>query len=411
MYTFKDLQDEVKRRSTRNQSNTEFNTATKNIINTSLFRVAREAPWKVLRRSDTFDTETSYTTGSGAVAVTNGSKSVSVTGATLITDGIEVGRHVNLGGSQLNYIIKTITSETTFTVDINYDGTTSTTQTYEVLPRETYNQPIQTSRPAIIWHENFGFPFVLEYTPEIEFLRSTVDIATTGTPTNYRMWGENFIQQQPNSASVVTISSSSSSDTGVGIRVHGIVSGLPDSEKIMTNASDGTTAVAGTKSFSKIERITKDATTEGRITCTTNSAGVTVTTLPAGDTTAGTQIKKIQLWPLPDKVFPVHVFYYKEPWRLVDDDDVHEMGQEFDELIILLSVAKIQFETNQREGEAFFSMYKDELATLRRLNADKLDWLTSLRRMRDNPRATRAFVHRFLGFNQLGGFFGPMLHR
>jgi hypothetical protein len=50
-------------------------------------RLGREAYWRNLRKKTTFNTITSYTTGSGAVAVTNGSTIVTITGATLITDG------------------------------------------------------------------------------------------------------------------------------------------------------------------------------------------------------------------------------------------------------------------------------------------------------------------------------------
>ena len=69
LYTFKDLQDEVKRRATRDQSGTTFDVAIKNIINTSLFRIGREALWRSLRRKGIVTTVTSYTTGSGAVSV------------------------------------------------------------------------------------------------------------------------------------------------------------------------------------------------------------------------------------------------------------------------------------------------------------------------------------------------------
>ena len=49
MFTFIDLVNEVKRRATRDQGGTQFDTAIKNVVNTSLFRVAREAPWRQLR--------------------------------------------------------------------------------------------------------------------------------------------------------------------------------------------------------------------------------------------------------------------------------------------------------------------------------------------------------------------------
>ena len=49
-FTFKDIQDEVAFRATLNQGGTQFTTAIKNAINTSLFRLSREAYWRPLRR-------------------------------------------------------------------------------------------------------------------------------------------------------------------------------------------------------------------------------------------------------------------------------------------------------------------------------------------------------------------------
>lgn len=405
MYLYKDLQDEVKRRATRDQGGTQFDVAVDNIVNLSMFSIAREAPWKQLRRFDTIDTETNYTTGTGAVSVTNGSKSVTVTGATFITNGIQVGRRITLGGSNKNYTIATITGETTLTVDINYDGTTSTTQSYKIYGREEYNLPPNMGRLAMIWHEEFGYTHVLDYVPTFEFNRANLDQIQEDIPTHYRTWLSNFVEAQPLEGSVVTIASSSSADTSKIISVFGTVSGYPDSEQITTNSSDGTTSASGSKSFTKIERIVKNATTTGRITCTTNSGNVTVAVLPTGDTTAGIMRHKFQLWPIPNSVFPLHIFYYKQPYRMVNDQDVHELGQEFDEAIINLSVAKIKYESNQKEGDRFFSMYQNEMRTLRRLNADKLDWIPTMKR--SEGRGNGAKLHRHLSYMQLGGSFGP----
>ncbi len=144
--TYSELQNEVKERSLRAQSGTEFDTTIKRIINTSIRTVSREALWKILRRDDTIQTETSYTTGSGAAAVTNGSASFTVTGATFLTDNVKPGRRIKFSTDQRYYIIQTITGETTGTLDRDFDGTTSTSATYEVLPTEIYkSQSVSSS--------------------------------------------------------------------------------------------------------------------------------------------------------------------------------------------------------------------------------------------------------------------------
>jgi len=407
MLTFADLVTEVKERAVKAQSGTDYDTTIKLTINNSLFRIAREANWTILRRVNTFDTEQEYTTGTGAVTVTNASKNVTVTGATFITDGIQVGRRIQLGGSSLRYNIVTITGETTLTVDINYDGTSSAVESYKIFGREEYALPPQVGKVAFLWHEYYGNPCVLNYNPSFDFLGYGTNLITEGTPTEYFAWAEDMVLRQPNEASVVRVVSSSSSDTSKDVTVFGIVSGYPDYEVITTNASNGTTAVSGSKSFTKIERIVKDASTTGRITCTTNSTNVTVAVLPVGDTTAGITYKKVRLWPVPNNVFPMNVWYYKMPWRLVNDDDVHELGQEFDEAFILLSVAKIKYQNNQKEGDRFLVLYQDEIKSLRKTNADKLDFINTLKSSEESRKYNPRSINGLLSYSQLGGQYGP----
>lgn len=414
MFTFLDLQSEVKRRATHDQSGTTFDTATKNIINTSLFRVGREAPWRVLRRKSFFTTETSYSTGTGAVSVTASSNAFSVTGATFITDNIQVGRRVKFGTDSSYYTIRTITSETAGTIDRLYGGTTSTTTSYEILPTEEYNLPIQVNpQRDFLWHDAYGYPVQLEYITDQDFRSYNINDNVIAKPLTYRMWGQDMVITQPVTASVMRVASSSSADTSISITIFGIVSGYPDYEIIMTNASNGTTAASGSKSFSSVERVTKSAGTTGRITVDANSAADTIAVLPVGDTTAGILYSKCQLWPLPDGIYPINVQYYKDPWRLVNDNDVHEMGQEFDEAIILLAVAKIKYESSMNEdGDKFFALYKDELTSLRRTNMDKIDWMPTLKRPQDSRRGNgRIGDGRGLLYGQIGPNYGPQWRR
>ena len=411
MFTFADLQAEVKRRSTKDQGGTTFDTGIKNVINTSLFRVARECPWRVLRRTSYITTETSYTTGTGAVTVTAGSASFSVTGATFITDNIQIGRKIKFGTDSGYYIIRSITSETAGTIDRLYSGTSSTTTSYQILPTEEYNLPIQVNPTRdFLWHNAYGYPMKLDYVTDQDFRSYNVNDTQVAKPLAYRAWGQNMAITQPVTASVMRVSSTSSSDTSIAITVFGVVSGYPDYEIITTNASNGTTAVSGSKSFSSVERVVKASSSIGRITVDANSAADTIAVLPVGDTTGGILYSKVQLWPLPDGVYPINVNYYKDPWRLVNDADIHELGQEFDEAIILLAVAKIKYESSINEdGDRFFALYQDEIKTLRRTNMDKIDWIATLLRPQDSRnRNNRIIGGRGLTYGQLGPNYGPM---
>jgi hypothetical protein len=122
--------------------------------------------------------------------------------------------------------------------------------------------------------------------------------------------------------------------------------------------------------------------------------------LPVGDTTAGIQYRKIQLYPLPTSVFNMQVRYYKDPYRLVNDGDVHELGQEFDEAIILLSVTKIKMENSQAEASSAYELFKEELKTLRRTNMDKIDWFPSMK------RDVNSYTNSSFQYRQAGSLYG-----
>ena len=406
---FKDLQDEVKRRAIRNQSGPEYDEEIKNVINTSLFRIAREALWRSLRGSAHFDTITSYTSGSGYVVVTQSSTSVSIgtqSGSTCdwFADQIAVGRKIDFGTSSWYYTIRAISTGSDLVIDLDYRGTSSTTGTsYEIYPQSEYNLPVQVDHRAFLWHEDYGYPYRMFYIPDQTFFDTSADLTEKGTPTHYRMWGENSVRQQPPSATPLSIVSSAAGDTSVQVTVFGDVGGYPNYETVTVA---GTTATYTALKFDNVERVAKDTGTSGTITVSSSLGSYTIAVLPAGDTTETVKYSKVQLYPLPDRVFPINVHYYKTPYRLVNDDDIHEMGQEFDEAIILLSVDKIKYQDHQTEGKEWMDMYKEELNSLKKYNVDKIDWLPVLQRP-NQSRANDPFVVSNLQFKQAGPDYGP----
>jgi hypothetical protein len=116
--------------------------------------------------------------------------------------------------------------------------------------------------------------------------------------------------------------------------------------------------------------------------------------------------KKIQLFPLPNAVFPIRVQYYKDVWRLVNDGDMHELGGEFDEAILLLATSKINYGQSKSEGDKYFALYKDEVKSLKRYNVDRnLDWLPRLKRPNEG-RPNQSLIGRNLNLRQVGGNYG-----
>jgi len=110
-----------------------FATLIKVWVNDKYLDISRRIPWSNLIDNDyTFTTKGDYTTGSGAVAATNGSTTVTVTGATFSTDGVVAGRYIKVNDDTRIRKISSVDSETQVTLDGAYAGTTTTTGTYTI---------------------------------------------------------------------------------------------------------------------------------------------------------------------------------------------------------------------------------------------------------------------------------------
>lgn len=141
------------------------------------------------------------------------------------------------------------------------------------------------------------------------------NFTSSGTPTQYSIIDDK-IQNQPTATSLLTIVSSSVSDTTQSIFVRGISSG---SEIYETVALSGTSSVFTTNSYTQIISISKDNTTSGIITVTSNSGAVTVIAIASGITTPF--FKKIAFHYVPSQVITIAIPYYVKPLPMVDDND------------------------------------------------------------------------------------------
>jgi hypothetical protein len=355
-----------------------------------------------MRRKAQFTTVPDYTTGTASAV--NGSKTLTVTGATFLTDGVEIGRRIKIAGSGQYYVIDQITAEDTLILNLPYAGVTASGLAYDILGQETYNLPIQAGHRMFMWHEAYGFPLRMKYSTDFDFYKSFTYIYIKYIPHMYRMWGEDMVMEQLRAPSVISLVSSSPLDaSAVQVVVFGNVNGYPDSEVVTMN---GLVPCSTTKTFTSVERIAKSAATSGLITLTANSGNTTVAVIPVGNATSGIQYKKVQLWPLPNTAFPITVQYYKDPYKLVNDYDVHELGGEFDEAIILHATAKLRSDSNQGENANVFQYYQDEINNLKKTNMDKPDFMPTLERPFQN--STAALMGGMRGFSpaQAGPWFG-----
>ena len=155
----------------------------------------------------------------------------------------------------------------------------------------------------------------------------------SSNPYAYIVGALSWVKAQPTSASVITVSSSSTSDVAQQVRINGIVAGEEDSELFTLN---GTTAVVGTKSFTEVFTVAKGDTTEGNVTVT--AAAVTITTIPAK--ALSKQYQPIILYPIPSAVEAFRVRGIRRPRQLVYKQDFPDLPEIYHELIILGAVIR-----------------------------------------------------------------------
>jgi hypothetical protein len=138
----------------------------------------------------------------------------------------------------------------------------------------------------------------------------------SGIPhTYYRI--EDTIAKQPTAASALSISSDDVDDTQQTVRIWGISGGQEVTEsKLLT----GTTAVTSGYSYTRVDRVSKSAVTEGTVTLTANAGAVTVATLAPRELTA--RYLKIRLIRRPSSAIVYDLTYRLKAPRLEFDEDI-----------------------------------------------------------------------------------------
>jgi len=196
-----------------------------------------------------------------------------------------------------------------------------------------YVLPFDFGTLGFFWHRILGYNYKLIKIPECAFVKGAFIGTTEGTPYWYRMFNTKNVLAQPSSPSKLTVVSSSDNDNTSSdiVFIKGIVEGYPDYEQVQLQ---GTTPVTTSKTFSSVLEIVKAQDTDGRITVTAGDDIIGV--LPAGFGSQALRRKWVKFYYIPDTTGEtIYVYYYKRFLKMVNDYDVHPLGDDFDEAIIL----------------------------------------------------------------------------
>jgi hypothetical protein len=392
----KDYIAEIKIRIIQEQSGTELVAAIKRWLNMSRQHIRTMENWKVLRRKRTLTTEGDYTTGT-INAITNGD--VAITGALTVwvTADIRPGRRILINDDTQGRVITAVTGEGALTIATGYGGTTSAVAglSYTILGTEEYSLPYDWGDLGFFWHEIYGYPFKLTQAGGREFYDSNLSLDESSIPQLYRLWGEDAILAQPSTASAITASCASASDTTQTVRIAGIVSSYPDFEDLALTGGDTT----GTKLFSRIDRISifDNATTPtpnvGRVSITSNTAAITNAVIPVNFVNRSLSYNKVQFYPIPDDEYTINAECYDRLLDLVDDNDVCPLGKEFDEAIILWACyIGRKYDQDALQAEQMRKDFDREISRLRAWNNKDNDYFKYFR-SRDDSLTKNSFLN------------------
>ena len=155
------------------------------------------------------------------------------------------------------------------------------------------------------------------------------DFTDTGAPYNYSRLGISEVQNQPTSASVITIVCASPLDITQTARVNGVSSSADDTESVILNGG----TVATTKTFTKLYSIRKSATTAGKITCTSNATAVTNVVIPPARLLV--QHQGINLYPIPTDIRTILTRTLRFPRPMINGEDTPDLSEGYHEIVLL----------------------------------------------------------------------------
>lgn len=157
-----------------------------------------------------------------------------------------------------------------------------------VAGQATYKLPKDVGEPYLVLSS--ASPYFLKPITQRLFDIKVPNPTEEGDPRAIILFSQNGVTTQPTEAHLITVVSSSTSDTTQTITIKGIVSDEIDVETVALN---GTASVSTVKLFSKILSVTKSANTVGRVTLSEDA----VSLLVMGINEKTSRLRQCRLWP------------------------------------------------------------------------------------------------------------------
>lgn len=167
------------------------------------------------------------------------------------------------------------------------------------------------------------------------------DYTDIGTSRCYVPYGFEYVRTHLAVAGAITIVSSSASDVTQYVRVNGLISGAPDTERI--GPLNGTSSVAGSKTWDAgtVNALTvfsavKDAVTVGRVSITSGSD--TLAIIPPN--LFAEERQPVFLWPEPSAANVMRGHAIRRPRKMVNAEDFPDYPPAWHELVLIGATIK-----------------------------------------------------------------------
>ncbi|MDI6787555.1 MAG: hypothetical protein QME51_04215 [Planctomycetota bacterium] len=309
---YADIIAEIKRR--LKNVTTETISAIELAINNYYFQLWNKNNWWFARREFSMDTIVPYETGT--ISVTQ--DSATVTGSGTAWTSAMKDRKLVVDSDNKAYAIKTVGSPTSITLETVYKGDTASGKSYKIY-KSVYRLDDRVFK--MLWIKQTYTPCVLQEFFEREFDRFLPVPYSAGDPLRYCLRGQTTSDYY--NTGTVAVTNNSASVTG-------------------TNTAWDSTLVG------MVFKVTGDGV-EYKISSVTNATTLVLSKVYNGTTSASTTYvigpvgtEQIEVDPLPDKIMQLKYKAIIRPLRLINNNDVPELPEQWHWLLIeggLLNVA------------------------------------------------------------------------
>jgi hypothetical protein len=311
-----DIQDRVK--SIVNITGSGYDSLVKDAIQWGLDFIGSKWNWPYLMEESFIATVAPYETGT--VSVTNASATVTGSGTTF-TSGM-VGRKIRVNSENAYYRIKTFVSTTELTLEVNYQGSTATGETYSIF-KDEYRLPADLDRYKVMRQ-------IEESVAMVGLGTSAFDIAE---PTPESEGSPNF-----------TIIAGSLRDTYTTGTVTGSVGSAT-----LTGASTNWTSAEGLGRGSRITIGSNIYTVKSVDSDTQITLFETIITALNGDTySVLLDNLRIQFFTIPDAAENIYFRYQRIPYVLHNDTDIPDLPDQWHHLLVDAGLMRL-WETKDKD--------------------------------------------------------------